>query len=279
MGREECEAMKIGLSFPSAIEPPTLIKMVRYAEEHGVHYLCPHDHLGPYQRDVFVFMTLMLLNTERAVVGPNIVNPYTRHPVNVCRAVAHLDELAPGRVFVNWAPGDYLTGGIDSLGLRWHHPLAVTRVAVELSKLILSAHIPADLKPPIPDTYNINYRGEHMQFTDNYVLPSRRVPVFVSSGAPKMLQMAGELADGIIIGHYTDPEGVRWALDNVEIGARRSGRTLDEIPLHLALHLSVWPDAALAHEAVAKAAIANLLYSDNYRRRFAIKMPFEESIG
>lgn len=199
------------------------------------------------------------------------------HPVNCAREVAHLEEIAPGRTFLGWAPGHIM--GIPSLGIPYTRPLGRTREAVRLSKQLLSGTIPPDMGPPIPDKYQINFKGDFFQFTDNYVLPSRKVPVSVASGAPKMLEMAAEEADGVYVGHYGRREAMEWCLDHVEIGAKRAGKILDDLTIYQGFCFSVWPDRAVAVDAVARLASVGVIASMPFRKHFGIKMPFEKYIG
>jgi 5,10-methylenetetrahydromethanopterin reductase len=269
--------VKIGLMWVAPTPPDILVTLARNAEAAGAEYLAVHDHLEPYCRDVWVNMTLLLTNTESATVGTNVVNPFTMHPVNCARAVAHLEEIAPGRTFLGWAPGHVI--GIPSLGIPYKHPLARTREAVRLSKQLLSGAIPPNMGPPVPDEYQINFNGDFFQFTHNYVLPSRKVPVSVASGSPKMLEMGAEEADGVYVGHYGRREAMEWCLDHVEIGARRAGKTLDELTIYQGFWLSVWPDRAVAVDAVARLASAGAIASMPFRKHFDIKLPFEKYIG
>ena len=53
--------------------------------------------------------------------------------------------------------------------------------------------------------------------------PGRRLPVYISATGPKMLQLAGEIGDGVIMLAGISKESLEYGLTNVEIGARRPG--------------------------------------------------------
>src|SRR5262245_40099461 len=133
--------------------------------------------------------------------------------------------------------------------------------------------------PPVPDEYMLEFKGEFFQFSHNYVLPSRKVPVSVASGSPQMLEMAAEEADGVYIGHYASPEAAQWCLDHIEIGAQRAGRTLDDLTIYQVFHFSVWPEREVAVEAVARLASVGAIASLPFRKHFGLQMPFESYIG
>jgi 5,10-methylenetetrahydromethanopterin reductase len=270
--------MKISIGIPSPIPPDVVVETVRYLESRGIEGCFSHEHLEPFVRDVFVILSLIAANTERITFGPNIVNPYTRHPAQVARAIATLDEISNGRAVLYWGAG-HVHAITATLGIPHERFLAHMRDAVEISKLILSGHMPPGMEPPIPDEYKINYKGEIFQFMDNVVLPSRKVPVTLCTNAPKMLQLGGEIADEVYIGHHSDPEGDIWALEQIARGAAKSKRTLDDITIKKGIHVTVWPDRQIALETMAMVSVTLLLGRYAYRKAMGIKLPFEQEIG
>lgn len=270
--------MKFSVGFPAPIPPDLLISTVQYLESKGIESTFSHEHLEPFVRDVFVNLALVAASTRQMRLGPNIVNPYTRHPAQVARAIAHLDEISNGRAYLLWGVGH--RHAIEAtLGIPHTSFLAHMREAVQLSKMILSGHVPADLEPPIPEEFKLNYRGEIYQFTDNVVLPSRKVPVGIATNGPKMLELAGELCDVVYIGHHTDPEGDLWAMEQIAKGAAKSGRTLDDITIHKGIHLTVWPDRKIALDTISLVGTSFAFMRPAYRKAMGIKLPFEKEIG
>jgi 5,10-methylenetetrahydromethanopterin reductase len=270
--------MKISIGIPSPIPPDVVVETVRYLESRGIEGCFSHEHLEPFVRDVFVILSLIAANSERITFGPNIVNPYTRHPAQVARAIATLDEISNGRAYLQWGVG-HMHAITATLGIPHERFLAHMRDAVEISKLILSGHMPPGMEPPIAEEYKINYKGKIFQFMDNVVLPSRKVPVALCSNGPKMLQLAGEIADEAYIGHHTDPEGDIWALEQVAIGAAKSNRTLDDITIKKGIHVTVWPDRQIALDTIAMVGMSMLTMRPAYRKAMGIKLPFEKEPG
>src|SRR5262249_59158374 len=79
-----------------------------------------------------------------------------------------------------------------------------------------------------------------------------RVPIYFAASGPKMLELAGRIADGVIILVGVDPPRVRQALDTIEIGARAAGRTLADIDLVL------WVPCAVAETGARDAVKAHV---------------------
>ena len=278
--------MKIGFPLGGTMHPDNLIRLARFAESLGVDYLSTNNRLAPFDRDTFVRLTLLATNTERPTIGAWSVNPFLHHPVTVGRAMATIDELAPGRVYLGWVAGSPAGLGSVGFGAEAHRPLKRMREAVELSKLILSGNIPEELaggqevrQDQIPDEYKVNYSGELFQMVGNVVLPSRKVPVGIHTFSRRMLQLGGEIADEVLTGWFANAGGNDWALEQIAAGAARSGRSPDAIKVHRSIHLAVWPDRELALQAITPITQITLLLASNFRKNFGIKLPFEKEAG
>jgi len=88
---------------------------------------------------------------------------------------------------------------------------------------------------------------------------SRRVPVYLAAEGPKTLELAGRVADGVIVGTGLTPEVIRLSLDAIARGARAAGRTLDDLDVWWFAKTNVADsrDAAIAPITMALAASAN----------------------
>jgi 5,10-methylenetetrahydromethanopterin reductase len=62
-------------------------------------------------------------------------------------------------------------------------------------------------------------RDAHLRFPSN-----PRIPVFFSASGPKTLQLAGSMADGVVLLCGLFADGIQYALENVDIGADGAGR-------------------------------------------------------
>lgn len=62
-------------------------------------------------------------------------------------------------------------------------------------------------------------------------LPNPPLPLHLGAMGPKMLQLAGELADGVVLNDFTPPDRLDWALSQVDLGAKRAGRRVEELEI------------------------------------------------
>ncbi len=167
----------------------------------GVH---DHPHSG---RDAYLVLALAAERTRRIRLYPATSSPIVRHPVLLASLANSLDELAPGRVCLTVAPG-FLSA--RSVGQSRATVDAMRTAVVALRRLLA---------------------GEAVAFGDP---PSRLrnlgpapPPVYLLAAGPRMVELAGEVADGafLMVGLHRD--AVAAARGHLEAGARRAARSLD----------------------------------------------------
>ena len=207
------------------LEPSRLIESCRQTEAAGFDHLWFPDsqlHVG----DVFVNLLTAAQHTERASVGTLIVNPVTRHPSVIAGSIAGVDSYVPGRVKLGVAAGDT---AVWQVGLRPAR-LAEMEDAVKMIRGLLAGK-------------SLELGWSRPSRLDN----PRPVPVIVAGGGPKMLQMAGRCADGIVMRIGADPELIQWGYDQFCAGARAAGRDPDSLFTAVHFHTVITDDAELAN--------------------------------
>ena len=169
-----------------------------------------HQHTG---RDVFLAMALAAERTGRISLYPAVTNPVTRHPM-VLASVAHsLEEIAPGRVALCVGAGFMSTRHID----RPPASVAEMRTAVGAARRLLSG---GEVYPGITE-------GRMVRRSDP------PTPVYICATGPRMIELAGEIADGAMLMVGTHPGMVAGALERLGAGAERAGRDASDIPITL----------------------------------------------
>jgi 5,10-methylenetetrahydromethanopterin reductase len=97
--------------------------------------------------------------------------------------------------------------------------------------------------------------------------------VYLAARGPKILQLAGEVADGAILGGFAQPDGLRYAMDMVDRGIERAGRDPGDVDVMSWLYVSVDDDPAAARTAVSKMVLASLITSRPILDRIGIELP------
>ena len=167
----------------------------------GVH---DHQHSG---RDVFLALALAAERTSRLTLYPATSNPVTRHPMVLASLAHSLEEVAPERVRLTVGPGYLSVGNIG----RPRATVTAMREAILTIRRLL--------------------RGERVEFngveTRLRNISDPPTPVLMTASGPRMVELAGEVADGALLLVGLHPKAIDAARRRLEIGAARAGRSLD----------------------------------------------------
>ena len=219
--------------------------LCREGEERGYDWLGIADSQSVF-RELYVALTIAALNTSRIRLGPLVTNPLTRHPVITASAISSVDELSGGRAVLGLGSGD---SAIFTLGAP-----PATLAGLEDSVVTLGRLTSGD---------PVDREGKRWQVHRS----RRRVPIYLAAEGPRTLELAGRVADGVIVGLGLTPEVIRLSLAAIERGARAAGRRLDD--------LDVWwlakTNVADTREAAVTPITMALAASANHAFRFTLE--------
>ena len=197
---------------------PEAIEYVRYAEERGFEAVWQAD--SRLVRDAVVPMAAFAANTETITIGSGVVDCWTRNPARLASTFSTLDDLAPGRIILGigawWEPL------ASKVGIDRRRPLLAIRETVEACRALLADE-------------TVTYHGEfvHLDGVElDYVYQERRpkdVPIYIGATGDRMLELTGEIADGVVLNYLVSPEYNRRAMDRLADGAARAGRSVDDL--------------------------------------------------
>ena len=165
----------------------------------------------PDARDAAVTLSAYALATERVGLGTGVLPIYTRHPALMVQMAAALDELSGGRFRLGIGVSHQVT--VEAMwGLRLERPLQAMREYVEIVRSGLRDR-------------RANVEGQQFTARWSYSGPARPdLPILISALNPKMLELAGEIADGVVL-WMCSPAYVRDAVvPRVQAGLERAGR-------------------------------------------------------
>jgi 5,10-methylenetetrahydromethanopterin reductase len=188
--------------------PSEFCRRVEEIEGLGFGYLWLTDS-SLHARNCYSYLTLAAAHSTRLRLGTAVTNPVTRHPAITAAAAATVDEISGGRLILGIGAGDR---PLLALGLR-PSPLADLEAAIAGIRRLWQGE-ELDLRAP-----GFTMNGAHLRF------PARAgIEVFVSASGPKTLELAGRVADGVILLVGLFSEALDWAVSRVEQGARAAGR-------------------------------------------------------
>lgn len=199
------------------------LEMARYAEERGFSEIWQAD--TRLARDCVVMMSAFLAHTHRLRVGSGVLPIWTRNPAVIAATWSTMWELG-GRVDGR---------GRVMLGLgAWWEPIA-SRVGVERRKPLAAMREFVEVCRQLFTMEEVSYEGEFVHL-DRVRLDiafgdtsPRDIPVYIGATGDKMLELAGEIADGVVLNYVVSVDYIRRAVGLVEQGALRAGKTLDQV--------------------------------------------------
>jgi probable F420-dependent oxidoreductase len=219
--------MQFGITIKPDMSHERVVALSRQAEAAGFGYGWLFDShvlwLEPYP-----LLTLMALNTQRMRLGTCVTNPATRDPSVTASALATLNLISGGRMDLGIGRGD---SARRVLGKK----------PTTLARLEESVRIIKDLAEGRPTDYD----GEQIRME----WAKGSLPVWIAGYGPKVLQMAGRVADGVIL-QFADPHLIKWCLGFVHEGARAAGRDPASVQVMAATAVWVSDDLATAREHV-----------------------------
>lgn len=164
--------------------------------------------------DVYASLALCAVNTKKIFLGPGVTNPASRiAPMTAC-SIASINALAPGRVILGIGTGNTARRTLGMPAAR----LGVLREHVRVCR---------DLLEGKTTPYQEGERRRMIKFLNpksGAINIRKRVPIYISASGPKTLELAGEMADGVILFGAVSPSLINYCMDHVRAGAERAGR-------------------------------------------------------
>ena len=209
---------RLAIYLQDAHSIPDAIGYVQYAEQRGFEAVWQAD--SRLVRDAVVPMAAFASCTETIRIGSGGVDCWTRNPARLASTFSTLDDLAPGRIILGigawWEPL------ATKVGVHRHRSLKAMRETVEACRALLADE-------------TVTYDGEfvHLDGVElDYVYQERRpkdVPIYIGATGDRMLELTGEIADGVVLNYLVSPEYNRRAMDRLADGAARAGRSVDDL--------------------------------------------------
>ena len=209
---------RLGIYLQDAHSISEAIKYAQYAESNGFEAVWQAD--SRLVRDAVVPMAAFAAETEKIKIGSGVVDCWTRNPARLASTFSTLDDLAPGRIIL----------GIGA----WWDPLA-SKVGIERKKpLKVMREVVTTVRALLADE-TVTFSGDFVQLDGvelDYVYQERRpkeVPIYLGATGMKMMEMTGKITNEVVLNYLVSPEYNKRAMEHLEIGASKAGRSIDEI--------------------------------------------------
>ena len=194
------------------------MEYARYAEQKGFEAVWQAE--SRLVRDAIVPMAAFAAVTDRIQVGSGVINNWTRNIGLLAATFLTLDDLAPDRIICGI--GAWWDPLAKNVGIERRKPLVAMRETVEVMRRLLAME-------------RVTFHGEfhHVDGIELDVVHGRREPrnvkIMIGATGPQMMELTGEIADGAVLNYCVPPEYNVEAMEQLERGATRAGRSIDDI--------------------------------------------------
>jgi F420-dependent oxidoreductase-like protein len=224
----------LGASISPGKDLDGAVQRVKRAEELGYESVWVNQL--PHTRDAAVILSAYALNTSRIGLGTSVLPIYTRHPTAMAQLAQSLDEISDGRFRLGVGLSHKVT--VENFwGLKLEEPALAMREYVEILR--------ASFRTGAAD-----FTGKHFSAHWQYAGPRNEdLPIVIAALGPRMLEQAGEIADGVALWMCSPGFIENEVVPRVMKGRERAGKTLDGFVIAASFAVCLTTDVPAALEA------------------------------
>ena len=228
------DPVRVHMRVPGTQPMPQLMQLIQSIEAAGFDGAGILDS-QLISRDTFVVLSQAATRTSRLMLFPAVTNPLTRHAAVLAGAIQTVEELAPGRVKFVIGTGYTSTSTIG----RRPATLAEMRQCLRTVRALLAGE-------------SVEFDGTPGRLT---FAARRPIPLIMAASGPKAIELAGEVADGVLLLVGFNRGIVERALEYLERGARRSGRRVEDLDVTWAVRIATAATTAEARRLARPTAV------------------------
>ena len=233
-----------------SLTPGDFLELGRLAEDRGYEMVWVPEGAG---RDSLTALAAIATTTQRVRLATGILPVFARTAMNTAMGAAGLAAVSGNRFILGLGVGHRPTvEGRD--GIPFRQPMARLRETIQITRALLGGE-------------QLNFSGKHFNISNaslGAVAPDARVPIYIAALGPRMLELVGELADGVLM-NWTAVSFIPQALEHIKRGAENAGRDISEIDIAGYVRVAVGGDEQAARaslrDQVARYA-SNTFYSN-----------------
>jgi probable F420-dependent oxidoreductase len=236
------------------LPPRDIVECVKLAEDLGYESAWVAEGHGG---DQFAILSACAAVTKRILLGTSISSVFVRSIPTIAMAAATIDHISQRR-FILGLGSSHRVQVEPEHGIPYSKPVQRLRESVEIIRTLLRDGV-------------VSYHGETVSIErfDFWFTPIRQeIPIYLAALFPKMLQVCGEIAQGVIL-TWSTMEAGRRAAENVAIGAQRTGRRPNDVDITSLLPCYVTNDRRQAFDAMRPAVAFYGGFFPRYNRLMA----------
>ena len=261
-------ADRVALYLQDAHNLAEAIEYVKYAELCGFEAVWQAE--SRLVRDAIVPMAAFAAVTSRIKIGSGVINNWTRNAAMIAATFLTLDDLAQDRIYC----------GIGA----WWDPLAA-KVGIARRKNLLAMREVVTVVRRLLNRERVSFDGEFVQMDDVELdvvhgrKEPRNVPIYIGATGPKMMALTGEIADGAVLNYLVSPKYNEMAMAQLEIGARKAGKSVHDVDRPQLVVCSVDSDRTKALDAARKLVTQYLGQQPHIMKASGVSQELLDEIG
>jgi 5,10-methylenetetrahydromethanopterin reductase len=244
------------------------MEYVKYAESRGFEAVWQAE--SRLVRDAIVPMAAFAAVTSKIKIGSGVINNWTRNAAIISTTYLTLDDLAPNRIILGI--GAWWDPLAKNVGINRTKPLKAMREVVAVVRDLLAMK-------------NVTFHGEFVNVTgiEHDIVHGRReprnVPIYIGATGMQMMEMTGEIGDGVVLNYLVSPKYNAEALEHLEIGAKKVGRKLQDIDRPQLVVCSVDHDRKKALDGARKLVTQYLGQQPHIMKASGVSQTLLDEIG
>ena len=191
-------------------------------------------------RDSLTSLATIAMKTETVMLGTGILPIFARTATNTAMGAAGMAAVSEGRFILGLGVGHRTT--VESRdGIPFKQPMTRLRETIQIVKALLSGD-------------QVNFPGRQFQISGaslGAAAPETKVPIYIAALGPQMLQMAGELADGVLM-NWTAVDYLGEAIGHINRGAEIAGRDSKDIDIAGYVRVAVGDDLSASRDSLRR---------------------------
>ena len=260
-GNGMAERLRIGLAAVGTESVATTLRLAgRLDADDAIEHLWVADER--FRRDVWVSLGALAAGTSRLRLATCVTDPFIRHPAITGAAIATVDDAAPGRAILGLGAG---LSGFDALGISRQAPATALREMIVFLRRFWRSDAPFEF---VGST--LRFAGGQLGFR-----PAAPIPIYLAARGPKILELAGELADGVLVATFVDGPLLQASLARVADGESRRPAGMPPVERVSWAYVSIDDDREAARAAVRQGIAVALWGSRPVLAELGLALPAE----
>ena len=235
------------------LSPQDYQELSSQAEKNGFEAVWVPEGGG---RDSLTSLATIAMKTDAVKLGTGILPIFARTPTNTAMSAAGMAAVSDGRFLLGLGVGHAPT--VESRdGIPFNQPMTRMRETIQIIKALLSGE-------------EVNFTGKQFKITGasmGAATPKTKVPIYIAALGPQMLEMVGELADGVLM-NWTAVDYLGEAIGHIKRGAEKAGRDPNEIDIVGYVRVAVGDNLTESRDSLRR-QVARYASNPFYRNFFA----------